>query len=138
MSVRTVLKQPEKNFRRDPGEKGWACYYCGKEGHLKWDCPQVSNHPRLRVWSARDHTGVKTAPRGIGFKKTRTEGARGVPTQAAFLITSEEPLGANPSVSFCTLGQLTLCSRSPGPLSARSASTVGPSERAKRHYFSRL
>ena len=29
------LKQPEKNAQRDPGEK--ACYYCGKEGHLKWD-----------------------------------------------------------------------------------------------------
>ena len=30
--VRTVLKQPEKNAQRDPGEKGWACYYCGKGG----------------------------------------------------------------------------------------------------------
>ena len=35
MAVTTVLKQPEKNAQRDPGEK--ACYYCGKEGHLKWD-----------------------------------------------------------------------------------------------------
>ena len=26
MAVRTVLKQPEKNAQRDPGEKGWACY----------------------------------------------------------------------------------------------------------------
>ena len=33
MAVRTVLKQPEKNAKRDPGENGWACYYCGKEGH---------------------------------------------------------------------------------------------------------
>ena len=33
MAVRTVLKQPEKNHQRDPGEKGWVCYYCGKEGH---------------------------------------------------------------------------------------------------------
>ena len=38
----TVLKQPEKNAQRDPGEKGWACHYCRKEGHLKWDCPQAS------------------------------------------------------------------------------------------------
>ena len=38
MAMKTVLKQPEKNAQRDPGEKGWACYYCGKEGHLKWDC----------------------------------------------------------------------------------------------------
>ena len=42
MAVRTILKQPEKNAQRDPGEKGWACYYCGKEGHLMWDCPQAS------------------------------------------------------------------------------------------------
>ena len=42
MAVRTVLKQPEKNSQRDPDEKGWACYCCGKEGHLKQDCPQAS------------------------------------------------------------------------------------------------
>ena len=42
MAVRTVLKQPEKNAQRDPGEKGWACYYCGNEGHLKQECPQAS------------------------------------------------------------------------------------------------
>ena len=35
MAMRTVLKQPEKNAQRDPGEKGWACYYCVKEGHIK-------------------------------------------------------------------------------------------------------
>ena len=35
-------KQPEKDAQRDLGEKGWACYYCGKEGYLKWDCPQAS------------------------------------------------------------------------------------------------
>ena len=37
MAIKTVLKQPEKNAQRDSGEKGWACYCCGKEGHLKWD-----------------------------------------------------------------------------------------------------
>ena len=45
MALKTVLKQPEKNAQRDPGEKGWACYYCGKEGHLKRDCPQASKPP---------------------------------------------------------------------------------------------
>ena len=45
MAVRPALKQPEKNAQRDPGEKGWACYYCGKEGHLKWDFPQASKLP---------------------------------------------------------------------------------------------
>ena len=42
MAVRTVLKQPQKTVQRDPGEKGWACYYCGKEGHLKQEYPQAS------------------------------------------------------------------------------------------------
>ena len=45
MAMKTFLKQPEKNAQRDPHEKGWACYYCGKEGHLKWDCPQASKLP---------------------------------------------------------------------------------------------
>jgi len=34
MAMKNFLKQPEKDVQRDPGEKGWACYYCGKEGHL--------------------------------------------------------------------------------------------------------
>ena len=29
MAMKNVLKQPEKNAQRGPGEKGWACYYCG-------------------------------------------------------------------------------------------------------------
>ena len=45
MAMKTVLKQPEKNAQGDPGEKGWACYYCGKEGYLKWDCPQAAKPP---------------------------------------------------------------------------------------------
>ena len=34
-----------KNAQRDPGEKGWTCYYCGKEGHLKWDWPESYKPP---------------------------------------------------------------------------------------------
>ena len=42
------------------------------------------SHPRLHVWSAKDHTGRETAPRGVGLqgqtlKTIRTEGARGSP-----------------------------------------------------------
>ena len=42
------------------------------------------SHPRLHVRSAKDHTGRKTAPRGVGLpgwtlKTIRTEGARGSP-----------------------------------------------------------
>ena len=91
MAMKNVLKQPEKNAQRGPGEKGWACYYCGKEGHLKRDCPQASKPhtltptpTQLHVWSAKDHTGRETAPRGVGLrgrtlKTIRTEGARGSP-----------------------------------------------------------
>ena len=42
------------------------------------------SHPRLHVWSAKDHTGRETAPRGVGLqgqtlKTIRTEGAQGSP-----------------------------------------------------------
>ena len=84
MAIRTVLKQPEKNAQRDPGEKdGLAITVEGRGtsskialGHLS--CPQ------LHVRSARDHTGGETALRSVGFrgwtlKTIRTEGARGSP-----------------------------------------------------------
>ena len=45
MAMKNTLKQPEKNAQRDPHEKGWACYYSGKEGHLKGDYPQASKPP---------------------------------------------------------------------------------------------
>ena len=45
VAMRSVLKQPEKNAQRDPGEKGWAWYYCGKEGNLKRDFPKASKLP---------------------------------------------------------------------------------------------
>ena len=44
-AVRTVLKQPEKNAQRGPVENERACYYYGKEGQLKPDCPQASKPP---------------------------------------------------------------------------------------------
>ena len=45
MAMKNFLKQPEKDAQRDLGKKEWACYYCGKEGHLKQDCPQASKPP---------------------------------------------------------------------------------------------
>ena len=84
MTMKNFLKPPEKDSQKDPGEKGWACYYCGKEGHLKCDYPQASKAPRLHVWSAKDHTGRETALRGVGLqgqtlKTIRTECAQGSP-----------------------------------------------------------
>ena len=84
MAMKTVLKQPEKNAQRDPGEKGWACYYCGKEGHLKWDCPQAFKSPPTPCLVCKGPYWKKDCPRGVGFrgqafKTNRTEGARGSP-----------------------------------------------------------
>ena len=47
MAMKNVLKQPEKNAQRGPGEKGWAYYYCAKEGHQKWDCSVLFSHEFL-------------------------------------------------------------------------------------------
>ena len=84
VAVRTIRKQPEKNAQRDPGAKGWACYYCGKEGTSRGIALRDLSRPRLHVQSARDHTRGETAPRGIGFrgwtlKTIRTAGAQGSP-----------------------------------------------------------
>ena len=85
MAVRTVLKQPEKNAQRDPGEKGWACYYCGKKGHLKPDFPQASKPPPAPCWVCKGPHSRRGCPqrrRSQGsetLKIIRTEGARGSP-----------------------------------------------------------
>ena len=69
MAMKTILKQPEeKDPQRDPGEKGWAWYYCGREGQLKQNCPQVSKLSRLHVWSAKDHTG-RDCPQRCRFQE---------------------------------------------------------------------
>ena len=82
MAVRSTLKQSEKNAQKDPAKKGWTCYYCGREGHLKQDCPQASKLPPAPCPVCKDHTGEKTALRGVGprartLKTIGTEGTRG-------------------------------------------------------------
>ena len=47
------------------------------------------SRPLLHVWSARDHTGGQTAPRGVGLrdrtlKTIGTEGAQGSPSKLLF------------------------------------------------------
>ena len=98
------------------------------------------SHPLLHVWSAKDHTGRETAPRGVGFTGW-TQDLK-VPTQAPALITPEEPwvlitLGGQ-SFDFLldTGAAYSVFTEAPGPLSSRSASVMGLSGRAKRYYFS--
>ena len=91
------------------------------------------SRPRLHV---KDHTGRETAPRGVGLrsrtlKTIRTEGARGVPTQAPVLITPEESrvliIMGGQSVGFLldTGATYSVLIEAPGPLSSRSASVMG-------------
>ena len=147
MSMRAILKQPEKNAQRDPGEKGWACYYCGKEGHLKRDCPQTSKPPL-------DPCVVCKGPQWqrICHKRHRFQGSDsldnqnwrclGVPTQATILITPEEPwvlitVGGQPIDFLLDSGATySVLSEAPGPLSSQPTSVKGLSGLAKRHYFS--
>ena len=53
MAVRSPLKQPEKSAQRDPGEKGWTCYYCGKEDISSGIAPRHLSCPQLQVPSAK-------------------------------------------------------------------------------------
>ena len=94
MAVRTVLKQTEKNSQREQGEKGWACYYSGKESHPKRDCPQASK-PHLPPWPVckEPHWRID-CPRGIGQGSDSQDNqdwrCLWFPTQVPILITHEE------------------------------------------------
>ena len=67
MAVRTILKQPEKNAQRDPGEKRLAITV-ERRGTSSGIALRNRSRPRLCVCSARDHTGGEIAPRGVGFR----------------------------------------------------------------------
>ena len=95
-AVRTVLKQPEKIAQRDPGEKEWACYYRGKEGHLKQDCPQASKQPLAPCLVCKGPHWRRDCPQKHRFKGSDSQDNQdwrcpGVPTQAPILNIPEEP-----------------------------------------------
>ena len=147
MAVRTVLKQPQKTVQRDPGEKGWACYYCGKEGHLKRNCLQASKPHRAPYPVCKGSHWKRDCPQRRRFHRSDTQGNQvwrclGVPTQAPILITPEEPqvlitVGGQ-SVDFLldTGTTYPVLTESPGPLPSQSGSIMGQSGWAKKHYFS--
>ena len=85
-----------KNAQRDLGEKGWACYYCGKEGHLNWDCPQASKLPSAPCMFVkgphwRRDSFPRLRPQGLDSQCKWDWRCPGIPTQALILKTPEEP-----------------------------------------------
>ena len=109
-----------KNAQRNPSEKGSTCYYCGKEGHLKRSCSQVSKPPLAlhQVWKGshwRRDCPQRCRPQGSDSQDNQDWRCPGVHTQAPILIIPEE-LGAgegNQLIFFWTPGQLSLCSLKP-------------------------
>ena len=129
MAVKTILKQPEKNAQRNPGEKGWACYYCGREGHLKQDCPQASKLPTAPCPVYKGPHWRRDCPQKCRFQGLDSQDNQdwrcpGVPTQAPVLITPEEPwvlitVGGQ-SIDFLldTGATYSVLTEAPGPLSS--------------------
>ena len=75
MAMRTVLKQSEnKNAQRDPGEKRWACYYCGKEGHLKRNCLQASKLHRAPYPVCKGPHWKRDCPQRRRFQGSDSQG----------------------------------------------------------------
>ena len=96
MAMKNVLKQPEKDAKREPDEKGWACYYCGKEGHLKWDCPQASKPPPVPCSVCKGRHCKRDCPQtcrspGSDSQDNQDRRCLGIPIQVSVLITSEKP-----------------------------------------------
>ena len=134
-SSQPFLKGLKKNAQGDPGEKKWACYYCGKEGDLKRNCPQASKpHPApcpicKRPYWKRD-CSQRYRFQGSDSQNNQDWRCLGVATQAPILITPEEPwvlitVGGQ-SVDFLldTGTTYSVLTEAPGPLSSWSASIM--------------
>ena len=121
-----VLKQPEKNAQRDPGEKGWACYYCGKGGHLKQNYPQAPKPPPAPCSVCKRPHWKRDCPQRHRFQGLDSQDHQDlkVPTQAPVLITPEEPQLSitvrGQSVNFLldTGATYSVLTEAPGPLSS--------------------
>ena len=147
MAVRPALKQPEgKNAQRNQGEKGWACYYCGKEGHLQWDCPQASK-PHLAPFLVckwphwRIECPLRHRSPGLDSQGNQDWKCPGAPTQTPILITSEglwiliTVEGQSVDFLLDTGANFSVLTKDPGPLSSGSTVT-GLSGWAKCYCFS--
>ena len=150
MAVKIVMNQPEeKNAPRNPSEKGRACYYCGKEGHLKWSCSQASTLalapcPVCKGSYWRRDLPQRCRPQGSGSQDNQDWRSPVVPTQAPILITPEEPRvlvtvgGGGQSVNFLldTGATFSVLTEASCPLSSWFITVVGLSGGAKHYYFS--
>ena len=146
-AVRIILKQPEKNAHRDPGKKGWACYYCGKEGHLQQDYPQVSKLPSAPCPVCKEPHWRRDCPQrgrfqGLDSQDNQDWRCLGVSTQAPVIITSVEPQvlvtvgGQSDNFLLDTGATYSVLTEAPGPLSPWSTSIKGLSGQTKCYYFS--
>ena len=82
-------------MQRSPGEEGWTYYYCGKEGHLKRDCPQASEPllapgPVCKEPDWRRDCPLRCRLQGLDSQDNLDCRCLGVPTQAPILMTTEE------------------------------------------------
>ena len=133
-----------KNTQRDSGRKGRTCYYCGKEGHLKGDCPQVSKLPHVRSASTalQKRRPPRHRPQGLDSQGNQAWRCPGLLTQVPILITLEEPgvliAVRGQSVDFLldTWANFSVLAKAPGPLFSQSTTVMALSGRAKHYYFS--
>ena len=122
MAVRSSLKQLEKMPGWTHVKRDGLAITVERRGTSSRIALRHLSCPWHHVQSAKDHTGEETAlwgigPRGCTLRTLRTEGAWGSP-QTPILIMPEEPqvlitVGANQSIFFWTLGQLSLCTLKP-------------------------
>ena len=84
MAMKNFLKQSEKMPRGTQVKRDGLAITVERRGTSSGIALRHLSHPLLHVWSAKDHTGRETAPRGVGLwgrtlKTIRTAGAQGSP-----------------------------------------------------------
>ena len=131
-----------KNAQRNPCEKGWACY-CGKEGHLKWDCLQASKLtpapcPVCKGPYLRRDCLPRYRPQGSDSQDNQDWRCPGVHTSSHRNYTWGTGWGEGQSVDFLldTKATFSVLTEAPGPLSYWSTTVMGLSGWDKRLYFS--
>ena len=136
-----------EKYQEGPRWKGMACYYCGKEGHLNWDCPQASKPPQVPCLVCKGPHWRRDCLQRCRSQRSHSQDNQdwrclGISTQAPILIIPEEPqvlitVGAQ-SVDFLldTGAAYSVLTEAPGPLSPRSTSIMELSGLAKLLFLS--